>query len=171
MAAGVTLYSNHLGEQLSYDGVSPVTWRVASYVLAIRDGKVLVIESPVVSRWELPGGVVETHERVLDAAIRECWEETGYRFFPADENPICIAEWNFLPPGKKEYRQSLMLAFQGTVEDAPDPAWKLDPTEVRQVCWMAPSTLTGERNHLLLRRALRATGLVVAPADSAEAAK
>lgn len=164
MAPGVTLYSNHLGEQLPYDGVSPVTWRVASYVLAIRDGKVLVIESPAVSRWELPGGMVEPHERVLDAAIRECWEETGYRFIPADENPISIAEWNLLTPGTKQYRQSLMLAFQGTVEGEPDPAWKLDPNEVRQVCWLDPSALTGERNQLLLRRALRAAGFVAAPA-------
>ena len=159
MAPGVTLYSNHLGEQLPYDGVSPVTWRVASYVLALRDGKMLVIESPVVSRWELPGGGVEPHERVLDAAIRECWEETGYRFIPADDNPICIAEWNYLPPGTKQYRQSLMLAFQGAVEGDPDPAWQLNPDEVRQVCWLEPSALTGERNQLLLKRALRAAGL------------
>lgn len=43
----MTLYSNQLGEQIPYDGVSPVTWRIASYVLVTRDdGKVLVIEPP-----------------------------------------------------------------------------------------------------------------------------
>ena len=47
MPSNVTLYSNHLGEQVPYDGVSPVTWRIASYVLVTRDdGKVLVIEPP-----------------------------------------------------------------------------------------------------------------------------
>ena len=165
MAPSVTLYSNPEGGQVPYDGVSPVTWRVASYVLAVRDGKVLVIEPPWLGRWEPPGGRVEVHEGVLDAAVRECWEETGYRFVPASDDPLCIAEWNYLSPRDKSYQHSLMLAFHGTVEGEPDPAWQLDPSEVRTVCWIDPASLTRERTHGLLWKALRAAGLVAEAAD------
>jgi 8-oxo-dGTP pyrophosphatase MutT (NUDIX family) len=164
MASGQTLYSNQMGEQVPYDGVSPITWRIASYVLAIRDdGKVLVIEPPWRSRWEPPGGRVEIHEGVLEAAVRECWEETGYRFIPSGDDPICIAEWNYLSPRDKSYQHSLMLAFRGTVEGEQDPTWKHDPTEVRTVCWIDPATLTRERTHGLLWKALGTAGLIAAP--------
>jgi hypothetical protein len=70
MASKVTLYSNQLGEQIPYDGVSPVTWRIASYVLVTRDdGMVLVIEPPWRRHWEIPGGVVELQESVLEAGV------------------------------------------------------------------------------------------------------
>jgi hypothetical protein len=48
------LYTNPEGDQVPYDGVSPVTWRIASYVLAVRDdGMVLVIEPPTVTASRL----------------------------------------------------------------------------------------------------------------------
>ena len=161
MASRQTLYSNHLGDRMPYDGVSPVAWRIASYVLAVRDdGKVLVIEPPELTRWEPPGGAVEMHESVVEAAIRECWEETGYRFTPSSDDPICILEWNYISPSDKSYQHSLMLAFRGTVEDEPDPAWQIDPAEVRTVSWIDPERLTRERTHGLLLKAVRAAGLV-----------
>jgi 8-oxo-dGTP pyrophosphatase MutT (NUDIX family) len=161
-----TLYSNSEGEQIPYDGVSPITWRIASYVLATRDdGKVLAIEPPWLSRWEPPGGAVEIDESVVDAAIRECWEETGYRFVPANGNPICILEHNYLSPRDKSYQHSLMLAFQGTVEGGQDPAWQVDPTEVRTIRWIDPKTLTREKTHGLLWKALQVAGIMAAPAE------
>ena len=161
-----TLYSNHLGEQIPYDGVSPVSWRVASYVLVTRDdGKVLVIEPPWRRHWEIVGGAVEFQESVLEAAVRECWEETGYRFLPSGDTPVCMMEWNFLQPTDKSYQQSLMLVFQGTVEGGQDPAWQPDPDEVRTVCWVDPKVLTPENTQRLLWKALRTAGLVDAPGE------
>jgi 8-oxo-dGTP pyrophosphatase MutT (NUDIX family) len=164
MVVSGTLYSNQLGEQIPYDGVSPVTWRIASYVLAVRDdGMVLAIEPPQLSRWEPPGGVVEMHESVLDAAVRECWEETGYRFVPSSDSPICILERNYLLPRDKSYQHSLMLAFRGTIEGEQDPTWQLDLTEVRTISWIDPATLTRERTHGLLWKALQTAGMIAAP--------
>lgn len=166
MVSQVTLYSNQLGEQSPYDGVSPVTWRIASYVLAVRDdGKVLAIEPPWRVRWEPPGGVVEMDESVLAAAIRECWEETGYRFVPSSESPICILEHNYLSPRDKSYQHSLMLAFRGSVDGEQDPSWQLDATEVRTISWIDPATLTRDRTHGLLWKALQVDGLIAVPSE------
>ena len=49
----------------------------------ILDGsKVLLVERgkpPLVGYWSIPGGVVETGERLEDALVREVWEETGLK--------------------------------------------------------------------------------------------
>jgi 8-oxo-dGTP pyrophosphatase MutT (NUDIX family) len=164
MVLAGTIFSNHLGERRPYDGVSPIPWRVASYVLAIRDdGKVLIVETPRVHRWDPPGGGVEPGESVLAAAVRECWEETGYRFIPAKDDPICILEWNFLKPQDKTFVRSLQLIFQGTVDSGQDLAWQQDPEEISLVEWVDPSTMMQERTHILLWKALWAAGLVSTP--------
>jgi 8-oxo-dGTP diphosphatase len=46
------------------------------------DGKVLLVERgkpPLEGLWSLPGGLVETGERLEDAVVREVFEETGLR--------------------------------------------------------------------------------------------
>lgn len=48
--------------------------------LVFDGSKVLLVERgkpPLVGSWSLPGGVVETGERLEDALVREVWEETG----------------------------------------------------------------------------------------------
>lgn len=48
--------------------------------LILRENHVLLVERgkpPLVGYWSIPGGLVETGERLEDALIREVWEETG----------------------------------------------------------------------------------------------
>jgi ADP-ribose pyrophosphatase YjhB (NUDIX family) len=50
--------------------------------LIFRRGSVLLVErgrEPLKGYWSLPGGLVESGERLDDALLREVWEETGLR--------------------------------------------------------------------------------------------
>jgi bifunctional NMN adenylyltransferase/nudix hydrolase len=69
------------------------SWRFAPYkptfvttdAVIIESGHVLLIQRgqfPGAGQWALPGGFVETGERVIDSAIREVHEETGLKVPP-----------------------------------------------------------------------------------------
>lgn len=50
--------------------------------LILDEGKVLLVERgrpPLAGLWSLPGGIVETGERLEEALVREVFEETGLR--------------------------------------------------------------------------------------------
>lgn len=60
----------------------PAATRIAVAVVE-RDGSFLIGQrpagKPLAGYWEFPGGHVEDGETAAEAAIRECWEETGLR--------------------------------------------------------------------------------------------
>ena len=47
--------------------------------LVIHNKKVLLIFHPFIKRWFQPGGHIDDGESPVDAAIREVYEETGFR--------------------------------------------------------------------------------------------
>jgi 8-oxo-dGTP pyrophosphatase MutT (NUDIX family) len=149
-----------LGNCIPHDGVSPVTWRVSAYVLAIRDGKVLLVDHPWANRWELPGGEVEATETLVEGAARECWEETGYRFRPTCPHPSYVDEQFFYRRGKKTFHHSLVIVFEGTVEGGPDPAWQPKSGEISRVDWIDPAALTPENTYAFHWPALQSLGAV-----------
>ncbi|HRJ70377.1 MAG TPA: NUDIX domain-containing protein, partial [Beijerinckiaceae bacterium] len=55
---------------------------LAASVAVFREGRVLIAERASgagIGSWSLPGGMVETGERLGEAALRELFEETGVR--------------------------------------------------------------------------------------------
>ena len=48
-------------------------------IVAINDGKVLLMQKPDSFEWELPGGHVESGEKTKKGAMREFKEETGFK--------------------------------------------------------------------------------------------
>ncbi|MFO8020749.1 MAG: NUDIX hydrolase [Promethearchaeia archaeon] len=60
----------------------PVRPHVGIGVLLVRNDKLLLVKrkyDPDAGLWSIPGGHLELGERVKNAAIRECEEETGFK--------------------------------------------------------------------------------------------
>lgn len=167
---GNRVYFDARSNPVAYDG-SPVTWRVGAYALALRDGRVLMVQQGRGVHWELPGGGVEVEEPLADAAARECLEETGYRFVADPGPPAHADEMFFWMRGRASYHHSLLFVIRGTVAD-PAPEWRpLHDDEISAVAWRDPATLTPAETHPRYWAALAALGLVSADrtADSAPA--
>jgi ADP-ribose pyrophosphatase YjhB (NUDIX family) len=78
--------------------------------LIIEDGRILLIErgrEPLKGQWSLPGGAVETGERLEDAVAREVWEETGLRVQP---ETVAVIFERIMPDaaGEPEYHYVLV---------------------------------------------------------------
>jgi mutator protein MutT len=78
--------------------------------LIFEDGNILLVErgkEPLKGYWSIPGGIVETGEKLEDAVRREVVEETGL-----DVEPYCMFEIfeRIMPDGegKPEYHYVLM---------------------------------------------------------------
>ncbi len=72
------------GDPVERPAEAPVRWRASCYPIATRGGKILLVQPAWAERWELPGGGVELEreETLIEAAVRECREQTGYRLVP-----------------------------------------------------------------------------------------
>jgi ADP-ribose pyrophosphatase YjhB (NUDIX family) len=109
----------------------------------IFDGeRILLVErgkEPLKGYWSLPGGIVETGEKLEDAIRREVAEETGldvdpYFMFEIFERIISDAE------GKPEYHYVLMDYLCRRVSGEPAAA-----SDVSQLAWVAEPELRGYR--------------------------
>jgi 8-oxo-dGTP pyrophosphatase MutT (NUDIX family) len=122
-----------------------VTWRAGAYVLAEREGRVLMLKSLQSGRWELPGGGVELHETLQQGAARECYEETGYRVTWSESQPLHVGEQLFCWQGDvMHYWHAVSVIFRATVGRGAEGAWTPDPLEVAEVRWMLPGHLTAQ---------------------------
>lgn len=114
---------------------------VASVVLD--GGRVLVVEERVAGRLVLnqPAGHLEPDEPLMEAAIRETLEETGWDIRPT----AFIGAYQWKAPsvsGGGVERQYLRFAFLAEPL-AFDPARKLDEGIVRAL-WMTPAELAAQ---------------------------
>ena len=90
----------------------PQCYLTADSLLIVNNSEVLLIRrkhDPFQGRWALPGGFVELDEKILTAAERELWEETGIRDVPLEEfgtygdpgrdprgRVVCVVFWSLL---------------------------------------------------------------------------
>ncbi len=95
-----------------------------------RDGKFLVVEEMLLDKYvlNLPAGHLEPHETLIEAAIRETYEETGWHTTIASVLSInkSVAEKTGIP--------YLHICFVGHAVSF-DPSAKLD-TGIRQALWL-----------------------------------
>jgi 8-oxo-dGTP diphosphatase len=110
--------------------------------LIFENGKILLVErgkEPLKGYWSIPGGIVETGEKLEEGIRREVAEETGldvepYSVFEIFERIIPDAE------GKPEYHYVLIDYLCRRVSGEPVAA-----SDVSQVAWVAEQELRDYR--------------------------
>lgn len=94
-----------------------------------KDGKILMVKEAKEScygQWNFPAGHVDEHEPIMDAAIREAFEETGCRVRLTGTLPISTV---YLKNGES----AILLKFVAEIisEDI-----KFDTSEILDVQWI-----------------------------------
>ena len=117
-------------------------------------------------RWDLPGGGIHPGEPLVEAASRECWEETGRHFTAATPTTVhFLAEERLYletttEPGASPFRHSVLLALSGIASWDADATWRRPTAETRRVAWLDPQTLARSSVYCHHWTALRLAGLV-----------
>lgn len=104
--------------------------------VVVRDGRLLVVEERIDGRLVLnqPAGHLEPDESLIEAAVRETREETGWEVRPTAL--VGIYQWD--APGGQQF-----LRFAFAAEPlSHDPAQPLD-TGIERVLWLTPGELAG----------------------------
>jgi 8-oxo-dGTP pyrophosphatase MutT (NUDIX family) len=117
--------------------------------LVERDGLVLVAHRPLYDDWTLPKGKLDRTDGDLQAcALREVWEETGYRC--SASGPSMVVQYAMDSTRDKRVTYWRMAVVDG--EFVPN-------AEVDEVRWLAPSEalflLTYEQDRAILNQLLR----------------
>jgi 8-oxo-dGTP diphosphatase len=110
--------------------------------LIFEDGKILLVErgkEPLKGYWSLPGGIVETGEKLEEGIRREVAEETGldvdpYFMFEIFERIMPDAE------GKPEYHYVLIDYLCRRLSGEP-----VADSDVSRVAWVSERELAGYR--------------------------
>lgn len=93
--------------------------RVAAYCVIVDDGRILLSHwnENGNSGWTLPGGGLDPYEDPADAAVREVFEETGYRAELGEligvDSHVIPAERRFA--GATEPLQALRIVYRARV--------------------------------------------------------
>lgn len=105
--------------------------------------------------WELPGGGAEVKETLAEVAIRECYEETGYRVKIKKPQPIFTGEQFFKSEHLNKYFHSVFIVFEGelvsnkrdvhVINTLHEDAGELD--EISKVDWIDPKSLNKKNCH------------------------
>jgi len=110
--------------------------------LIFEDGKILLVErgkEPLKGFWSIPGGIVETGEKLEEGIRREVLEETGL-----DVEPYSMFEIfeRIIPDeaGKPEYHYVLIDYLCRRLSGEPKAA-----SDVSQVAWVSGPELAGYR--------------------------
>jgi 8-oxo-dGTP pyrophosphatase MutT (NUDIX family) len=146
-------------ELRSLIGHRPLWLSCAAAVVLDDDGRVLLERRADTGRWALPGGIIDPGEQPADAAVRECFEETGVVAVPEALISVTVS-----PPvtyANGDHTQYLELTFRcravggrACVNDA----------ESLEVCWYALDGLPelDERNLSWITQALGGDGTAYA---------
>jgi 8-oxo-dGTP pyrophosphatase MutT (NUDIX family) len=75
-------------------------------------GRILLVKRSDNGLWAMPGGAMDVGERVADTAVRETFEETGYRVEVTDLVGVYSDPDHVMAYDNGEVRQQFAIAFR-----------------------------------------------------------
>lgn len=119
------------------------TRRISAYVVVQHEGKMLLVKSYDCMLWEIPGGGIEELESIREGAVRELYEETGYRITVPGE-PFFMQERNFYSLRFQKYFKSTLLFFTASLASEVQDGQVINTVvknEIAEVSWMYPKDI------------------------------
>lgn len=141
-----------MSESATFGG-TPERPRVTVAAVVERDGKFLLVRERSIDNTLVinqPAGHLEGDESLVNAVIRETWEETGWKFVP--QAVVGVYQWR----NPQECKSFVRFAVSGSVTHR-DENPKLDDG-IEEVLWLSLDDLTMEPHALrspLVIRAMR----------------
>lgn len=110
-------FINIAGEVVETPDFKDVTWRPSAYALVKNDqDEFLVMRLGITGEYCFPGGGTEIQENIQESAVREVWEETGYKV-EVDGEPLHVLESWFYNERFETHHHTLGFFFKGCVID------------------------------------------------------
>lgn len=132
---------------------APILWRISAYALVTRGTKILTVIPTWNTLHEFPGGEAHVGESLLATAVRECYEETGYRIRISNPLPIHFGEEWFYSWPKKTFYHSTFLVFKAKLTTKRQNRAVIntkDGNEIAHVQWVYPRTCTKRNTHRIV---------------------
>ena len=138
----MTVYRDIDGHPHRRPANAPVGWRIGSYAVIEREGRLLLVQPVWTPGWTLPGGGVrlDVDESILEGITREVSEETGYRFDPQPDTLAFLGDECFRAPSGR-FMRSVTFTVRGSVDGEPEAGWFAPEDEIVRIAWVDPATL------------------------------
>jgi 8-oxo-dGTP pyrophosphatase MutT (NUDIX family) len=119
--------SSHLAAVRAKVGHDLLTLTAASVSVFDDRGRLLLAKDAETELWTLPGGAIDPGEQPADAAIRECFEETGLRVEICKLVGVFGGEEFLITYPNKDVTCYTTIAFEGRIVGG---AYKPDGVEI-----------------------------------------
>jgi len=123
---------------------------ITSDALVVQSGYILLIRrgpGDGEGLWALPGGFMNPHERLRDAAIRELREETKLKVPEAVLRGSVVREKTYDDPWRSERARLITFAMMFQLKDGPLPKVK-GSDDAKEARWFTISEFCGMRNQM-----------------------
>lgn len=149
----MTIFFNAKQEPVEKPPNEKFFWRLSVYPIVFNDdGKLLMILSSFSSKYEFPGGGIELEESIEEGAMRECYEETGYRVKLNSMSPIYSGEQYFWGHVSKKFYHSVHLFYEAHLLTEKQDVEEINAhgvKETEKVEWMMPESLNEKKCHAI----------------------
>lgn len=110
-------------------------WRPSAYALVENEGKILFVRDRQHGKLELPGGGTNVCEPLVEGAVREVFEESGYRAKVLNNIPFYTRENFFYARSVDEYWHAILMFFRADLLSSHQETKHIDTAEISEVVW------------------------------------